>query len=484
MLSQPNVSKTVSKAARKSFAKSLASVTLSAGLLAGCTPSKQSVDHPTPPPFHPTTTPATTQAMDDPVIATVGTTQIRRSELEKPMLEAYGFNMLMLLIQRDMARDACQQGGIKVSPADIKYEYNWTVDQMFPNLQPGDDREKLLDQFLAQPKPHDQMSTRAELAIIVDTNARLRKLVEPNISKAITDQMLQDLFDEEYGAQAKVRIIVVANPQEATAVRRQLDAGDDFAAVARQVSRDPNTKRLGGELPPFTPNTTRLPDNFKKAAFALKPGEVSDPVAAAGGYYLIKLEQRIPPKAIKFQDVKGSLREDYSAKLVLEAVKGVRSKLAQQALQQLAVTEPTLKAEFDRRLAARDQLIRDREKMRDQMEKDRQKAAVPATAPAGPAAPAVMPATNAPTSAATTVPGSTEKNPTSVPATPPPAIDKTPTATEPVAPPAPPATAPASKAAPAVAAPAPVEAIRPAPAPMPAPAPATMPATVPSTRPS
>ena len=395
-----------------------------------------------------------------------------------------------------------------MSAAEIKSEYEWTVGQMFPNLQPGDDREKLLDQFLAQPKPHDQMSTRAELEIIVDTNAHLRKLVEPSISKAVTDDMLQQQFDEEYGAQVKVRTIVVSNPQEAAAVRRRLDAGDDFAAVARQVSRDPNTKRLGGELPPFSLNTTRLPDNFKRVAFALKPGEISDPVLASGGYHLIKVEQRIPPKAVKFADVKESLREDYNAKLVLSAVKAVRDRLGQQALAQLAVTEPTLKAEFDRRLAARDELIRDREKMREQMEKDRQKAAAPVLPPTtkpeaapAPIAPAVVPPP-----APTTKPEPTPATPAPAPAT----VVPAPAAIvpAPVAPPVPAPKAPEPKTAepkaaepkaaepkaaeppapvpaPAPAAvPTPAPAAAPAPAIPPAPAPATKPATVPSTRPS
>jgi hypothetical protein len=470
MPSQP----TVSKAA--------VPILLCAGLLTGCTPTQKpetiksgnamrtSPDSPSA-----TQLSATTQAAPvDAVIASVGTTKIKQSELVQPLMEAYGFNLLMLIVQRDMARDACREQNIVVTPAELKKEYTWTLEQMFPNLQAGDDRDKLLDQFLAQPKPRDQMSTRTELDIIVDTNAHLRKLVTPTINKSVTDEMLQQQFDEEYGAQVQARVIMVANPQEAQKVRQQLDGGADFAALARQVSRDPNTKRLGGELAPFTLNSTRLPANFKQVAFALKPGEVSDPVQASGAYYLIKAEKRIPPKAVKFEDVKDALREDYQTKKVLEAMKGLRDRLAMQALAQLSITEPTLKSEYDKRLAARDQLIRDRQKMQEQMEKDRQKAAEPVAGPVKPAtAPATAPATNPakPAEAAPAVKTTTE------PAPPAPATGQTPTATQPVAPPAAaPTSAPAPAKVPAAAVPAPAPAVERA---VP---PATKPATAPATR--
>ena len=47
----------------------------------------------------------------------------------------------------------------------------------------------------------------------------------------------------------------------------------------------------------FAPN---VPAKFKEVAFALKNGEVSDPVEAENAFHLIKVENRIPPKAVQF----------------------------------------------------------------------------------------------------------------------------------------------------------------------------------------
>ncbi len=314
----------------------------------------------------------------DPVIATASGTNIRESQLLEPLKEAYGFNLLMYVVQCEMAKDALRQQGIALSEADVAQERRWTLDQMFENAKEGEDREKLLEQFLNQPKPRDQMMTPVEFDIILETNAAMRKLAEGALKTAITDEDLKMQFDERYGASVRVRHIMCANPQEVLKVERRLAAGEDFAEVASVESRNPDTKRVGGLLPPFTINDRRLPENFRRVAFALKEGEVSGQVHAEGSYHLIKLEKRIAPKAVKFEDVKDSLKEDIQNRLVMEGVKEIRNRLGQQALATLKIEDPSLQKEFEARLKARDQLIRDREKIRDEMTKQREPAAPPA----------------------------------------------------------------------------------------------------------
>ncbi|MGN6627494.1 MAG: hypothetical protein ACTHLN_12830 [Tepidisphaeraceae bacterium] len=62
-----------------------------------------------------------------PIVASVAGVDIREAELQEPLLKAYGLNMLMSLVERDMARDACRQQNIVVTPEDIQKEYDWTL---------------------------------------------------------------------------------------------------------------------------------------------------------------------------------------------------------------------------------------------------------------------------------------------------------------------------------------------------------------------
>lgn len=66
--------------------------------------------------------------------------------------------------------------------------------------------------------------------------------------------------------------------------------GEDFAKLATENSDDPGSKDKGGEYDFFARG--KMVPEFDKAAFALKPGEISDLVETEFGFHIIKLEER------------------------------------------------------------------------------------------------------------------------------------------------------------------------------------------------
>lgn len=66
--------------------------------------------------------------------------------------------------------------------------------------------------------------------------------------------------------------------------------GEDFAKLAKETSDDPGSKDNGGEYDFF--GRGKMVPEFEKAAFALKPGEVSGLVETQFGFHIIKLEAR------------------------------------------------------------------------------------------------------------------------------------------------------------------------------------------------
>jgi len=69
--------------------------------------------------------------------------------------------------------------------------------------------------------------------------------------------------------------------------------GEDFAAVARKESDDVSSAQKGGDLGWF--GRGMMTPEFEKAAFALKPGQISAPTRSVYGYHIIKLEGRRLP---------------------------------------------------------------------------------------------------------------------------------------------------------------------------------------------
>ena len=79
------------------------------------------------------------------------------------------------------------------------------------------------------------------------------------------------------------------NRAKAEEVLKRARAGEDFAKLAQEFGSD-GTKEKGGDLGWF--GHGQMDPDFEKAAYALKPGEISDVVQTRFGFHLIKLEER------------------------------------------------------------------------------------------------------------------------------------------------------------------------------------------------
>jgi peptidyl-prolyl cis-trans isomerase D len=89
-------------------------------------------------------------------------------------------------------------------------------------------------------------------------------------------------------------------------LRRQALAGADFATLAGKYSDDPGSKARGGDLG-FVGRNSGLVKEFEDAMFALKKGEVSQPVRTPFGYHLIKLVDLKPQLRRTFAEVRSEL---------------------------------------------------------------------------------------------------------------------------------------------------------------------------------
>ncbi len=89
-----------------------------------------------------------------------------------------------------------------------------------------------------------------------------------------------------------------AAKQRIDSIYKLLLNGADFAEIAKKCSDDTHTKNNGGSLGQFGKGMM-IPE-FEKAAYALKAGEMSEPVLTAAGWHIIKMEDRHPFEPYEF----------------------------------------------------------------------------------------------------------------------------------------------------------------------------------------
>lgn len=85
--------------------------------------------------------------------------------------------------------------------------------------------------------------------------------------------------------------------QQMNDIKKQIDAGADFAELAKKYSKDEDTAKLGGELGWF--DEPALQNEFKLIAKDLEKGEVSEPFRTRFGIHILKLNDRTEERPIE-----------------------------------------------------------------------------------------------------------------------------------------------------------------------------------------
>jgi len=108
---------------------------------------------------------------------------------------------------------------------------------------------------------------------------------------------------------------------KAQEIRKKIVEGADFAELASSESSDISTSGKGGDLGFF--KRGQMPPSIEEAAFALKVGEVSQPVKTSLGYALIKLEEQKPVKP--FEDLKPEMERNLRNEKAREYVESLKA---------------------------------------------------------------------------------------------------------------------------------------------------------------
>jgi peptidyl-prolyl cis-trans isomerase C len=173
----------------------------------------------------------------------------------------------------------------------------------------------------------DDEGVKRRVALLTDRllfdeylEAAAKKVVTEDAMKALYSDTVKNLKPEQ---EVRARHILVETEDQAKAAIKRLKAGEDFAKVATELSKDPGSGQQGGDLGFFTKE--RMVPEFSTAAFALDIGKVSEPVKSQFGYHIIKVEEKREKPVPSFEEVKDQISEFMLNKSRQDILKALRA---------------------------------------------------------------------------------------------------------------------------------------------------------------
>lgn len=272
----------------------------------------------------------------DPVVMTVAGVDVPRSEFE------YSFN---------------KNNGDDVVEKKTVEEYA----ELYANY-------KLKVQAALDAKLDTMTSFRQEYAMYRDQQVRPTIVTDAEI--LATARKMYERTKKAIGPRGLVRpahilleLSTQATSQEQEKTRQRIDsayralqAGADFAELAKKISQDPVSSKDGGLLPWFGPGQTLK--EFEDVAYSLQPGQMSSPFLSPIGYHIILMKER--KQLEPFDSLKNDLltvlerremREDIVNNKLRQMVKASNGTLTQDQILEkrsdsLAATDPEMKYLF------------------------------------------------------------------------------------------------------------------------------------------
>lgn len=216
------------------------------------------------------------------------------------------------VVEQLISTELLSQAGRKLKIKDM----NQQVDDKFKKLREGFKTQEDFQAALSQ-----QNIKEADVRKEIEKGIRIQQLIDDKVKKniSIPEKEVRSFYDEnrdkfEEPESVKASHILIKSDKDTDKAqdkkaRKKIDAllkqtrnGEDFAKLARENSEDPSVEKNGGDLGYFRHG--QMVPEFEEAAFALKPGEISDVVKSSFGYHIIKCEDKKAKHLIPFEEVK------------------------------------------------------------------------------------------------------------------------------------------------------------------------------------
>lgn len=274
----------------------------------------------------------TKQQLEEIFNAAVQSSGTNPSELSNEQkLGAYNQLLQELIMDKLVAAASSKE---KVTDADVDAEIA-KIKKQFPDekifeaqlKEAGQTPEKLKENIRTMLQQQAWMKSQIKVADV--TEAKAKEFYDSNKAE----------FEQPETVKASHILFMVAPDATEDVVNKQKDAaikaaaraakGEDFTALAKELSEEPGAKESGGDLGFFSKD--RMVPEFATAAFTQKVGDVSQPVKTQFGWHIIKVTDKKAAGTVPFADVKDQIIGFMKSNEQRQAVQGVLNKLKESA---------------------------------------------------------------------------------------------------------------------------------------------------------
>ncbi|MBY9082542.1 peptidylprolyl isomerase [Paenibacillus sp. HN-1] len=234
-------------------------------------------------------------------VAKIADQRITEDQWLDELRRKHGNEVLLAMVNRIAAEKEAEALGISVSEQD--------VDREVEEAASGYDSE---EQYYAQMESELGLSKEE-----VRKEAKYRVMLE-SIATAgikISEDRIDEYLQENPGKlhppkKIELSIIKLASYKEAERAMDRLENGEDFAALAEELSIDEDTRHQGGRVGVVEEDDPFWPQELLTAAAGLEAGDIAGPFQIDEDYAVIRTDKIIIPQAPDEQEVRKQVRRE------------------------------------------------------------------------------------------------------------------------------------------------------------------------------
>ncbi len=265
----------------------------------------------------------TTKELDMELARVKKQARMKQSPIDASQLAKIRNDLLDTLINRELLYQESIKKGYLVQPEELDSTIKG-IKSRFANQQGF--QQTLADMNISEADFRQQVKKGRAIQILLEQEISQKIVVTEQESRSFYDNN-PNFFQKPEQIRAS-HILIKMNPdadddqkteakKKIEEVRQKIEAGEDFAELAKKYSEGPSSTQ-GGDLGYF--DRQKMVKPFADAAFQLQPGQVSPIVKTRFGYHIIKVIDRKPETKLAYDEIKPRLDKSLKNKKMQEAV--------------------------------------------------------------------------------------------------------------------------------------------------------------------